>query len=74
MMTGFVLLQAAPGRERDVLERIARVPEVTQKQVLFGESIAVRLAGPPGTLPRAVARLRRFAGVREVRYYPSRNS
>lgn len=70
MHSGFVLLEAAPGRERDVLERIARVPEVTAKQVLFGSSIAVRLAGPPKTLPRAVARLRRFAGVRAATWYP----
>lgn len=74
MHSGLALLEAAPGREASVLSRLARVPEVAASQLLFGPHIALRLSGSPGSLPRAVARMRKLAGVREVRFYPGKHA
>jgi hypothetical protein len=62
----FVLLTAAPGRERELFDRLASVPGVLARQHLFGEQIALQLE--EAQLPDA-SRLAALAGVREARVY-----
>lgn len=62
----FALLSAVPGKERDLLERLAQFPGVQQRQLLFGEQIAVRLDEAKLGDAQALAAI---AGVREARLY-----
>ena len=62
----FALLSAVPGKERELLERVAALPGVTQRQWLFGEEIAVRIDEAQLDAARQLASL---AGVREARLY-----
>lgn len=62
----FALLTAVPGQERELLDRLATFPGVEQRQLLFGQQIALRL--DERQLPDA-SQLGTLAGVREARLY-----
>jgi hypothetical protein len=62
----FVLLTAAPGHERDLLDRLADVPGVVARSWLFGSQIALQL---DEAQLAAAPRLAALAGVREARVY-----
>jgi hypothetical protein len=62
----FALLSAVPGKERELLERLAAMPGVTQQQWLFGEQIALRI---DESALDAAQQLATLAGVREARIY-----
>lgn len=65
----FALLSAVPGKERELLDRLAEFPGVLQRQLLFGEEIAVRIEGSGLADAQALANV---AGVREARVYHER--
>lgn len=67
----FALLSAVPGKERELLERLASFPGVQQRQWLFGEQIAVRLDEAQLGAAQALAAV---AGVREARLYHDRDT
>ena len=71
MASVFALLSAVPGAERELLERLAAYPGVVDRQLLFGEQIAVRL--DEGQLPAAQG-LAGLQGVREARLYHQREA
>jgi hypothetical protein len=62
----FALLSAVPGKEQELLAKLAEFPGVVQQQWLFGEQIAVRLE--EAALAEA-QRLASLTGVREARVY-----
>lgn len=62
----FALLSAVPGKERELMERLASLPGVEQKQWLFGEQIALRIEEAHLDAARQLASL---SGVREARVY-----
>lgn len=62
----FALISAVPGKERELLERLAELPGVLQRQLLFGEQIALRLEEAALASAQQIAA---WAGVREARVY-----
>lgn len=62
----FALLSAVPGKERELLDKLASFPGVVQKQWLFGEQIAVRIDEQRLGDAQGLATI---AGVREARLY-----
>lgn len=66
MASVFALVSAAPGRERELLDALAHVPGVQERQHLFGELIAVRLDEEHLSEARGLAAMH---GVREARLY-----
>lgn len=67
----FALLSAIPGKEREILEGLADFPGLLQKQLLFGEQIALRI--DESQLP-AAQQLAALQGVREARIYHDREA
>lgn len=67
----FALLSAVPGKERELMERLAALPGVEQRQWLFGEQIAVRLDEAQLETAR---QLGAWSGVREARVYHDRDA
>lgn len=66
-----VLVSAVPGKEREVFDRLAKLPGLQQEQHLFGEQIALRLDDAQlGLAPQ----LATIAGVREARVYHSHDA
>lgn len=74
MSTGFLLMQTAPGKERDVLDLLARHPEVTGRHVLFRESIAVKIECPVEAIEPTATHLSRLEGVLRASLYRARNA
>lgn len=62
----YALLSAVPGKERELLDGLAQFPGVQQKQLLFGEQIALRLDETQLPMAQQLAALQ---GVREARLY-----
>jgi hypothetical protein len=62
----FALISAVPGKERELLERLASLPGVLQRQLLFGEQIVLRIEEAALASAQQLVAL---AGVREARLY-----
>jgi hypothetical protein len=71
MTRGFLLVETAPGRERDVLSRLERLPEFQEGSVLFRTSVAVRIDARHRSLRQTAATVRRCGGVVDARLYAS---
>lgn len=72
--SGFLLVETEPGREGQVFDLISRIPGVTHRQVLFPNSIAVKLELPREAVDPAVAALAKLDGVLYTRLYRAKNS
>lgn len=74
MSSGFLLLRTVPGREHDVIGLLGRFPEITAKNILFPESIAVKIECPREALDPTVRHLSRLDGVTKTSLYRARNA
>lgn len=71
MSSGFLLLETVPGKEREVLDRLGRLPEVAGSHVLFRASVAVKLVGERERVLSCVEHVRALDGVLGARHYPA---
>jgi len=62
----YALLSAVPGKERELLERLEKIPGVVRRELLFGEQVAVCLEERQLAEAPALADL---SEVREARVY-----
>lgn len=74
MSSGFLLVQTFPGRERDVCDLLSRLPEVTGRNVLFEESIAVKIECPREAIDPTVSHLSKLDGVVRASLYRAKNA
>ncbi|MHB8586325.1 MAG: hypothetical protein ACYDDF_10890 [Thermoplasmatota archaeon] len=66
---GFLLVETEAGRERDVLARLAKLPDFQEGSVLFRSSLAVKVTSRTKSLRQTVAQVRQLGAVREARLY-----
>jgi len=74
MSSGFLLVQTQPGRERDVYDRLERLPEVTGKHILFGSAIAVKIECPRESIEPTARHMAKLDGVVGANLYRAKNN
>ena len=72
--SGFLLVQTVPGKERDVFDLLSRLPEVTARNILFRESIAVKIECPREAIDPTVSHLSKIDGVVRASLYRAKNA
>jgi hypothetical protein len=74
LSSGFLLVETVPGREGHVLEALARVPGVTQRNLIFPAAIAVKLDIERERFDPTTALLGKLEGVVGMRLYRVRGN
>ena len=67
--SAFVLVHTTPGRERDVLDRLSRLPQVTGRHQLFPGALALKVECPREAMDFTVGQLGRLDGILRMSTY-----
>lgn len=69
-----MLVHTRPGRERDVLDLLGRLPQVTGRHHIFPGALALKVECPREAMATTVGQLGRLDGVVRAATYSARNT
>ncbi|HLE95878.1 MAG TPA: hypothetical protein VI997_00775 [Candidatus Thermoplasmatota archaeon] len=67
-------MHTLPGKERDVMDRLGRLPQVTGRHHLFPGALALKVECPRDAMDFTVDQLGRLDGVVTASTYQARNT